>query len=105
MNGRELSGPPEATTARRPAEERDRKSPPRRSAPGPPTAVLAPERHMKSSLKLPQPGQSVDNGTQSATHSSRFPTMSKAPRAEMHSLREPVGVAASESLLQSVVRL
>ncbi len=45
---------------------------------------------MKSSLKPPQPGHSVESGTQSATHSSRLPTMSKAPRADTQLLRAPV---------------
>src|SRR5262245_55170966 len=31
-----------------------------------------------------QPGQLVEMGTQSATHSERFPTMSNAPTSETH---------------------
>jgi hypothetical protein len=60
------------------------------SAPGPLLVVLAPARHMMSSLKLAQPGHSAETGTQSATHSITLPTMSNAPRAETHPLRDPV---------------
>jgi len=42
---------------------------------------------------------------QSATHSSRLPTMSKAPRADTQALREPVLATLSLALLQSVVPL
>ena len=45
---------------------------------------------MSSLLALAQPGQFVEFGTQSATHSARLPTMSKAPRAETQLLRAPV---------------
>jgi len=41
--------------------------------------VSAPAKHWKSSLKVPQLAQTVDCGTQSATHSMTLPTMSKAP--------------------------
>src|SRR5262245_47966782 len=75
--------------------------PPRRSAPGALDVVLAPARHMRSSLNAPQPGHVVDAGTQSATHSERFPTMSKAPRAETQRLRAPVRMRSP--MLQSVV--
>src|SRR4029453_14869489 len=83
-------------------------TPPRISAPGKFEVVLAPARHMASLLKPPQSGQLVDWGTQSATHSAPLPTMSKAPRAETHALREPVGdvnVGATPGGLQSVVPL
>jgi hypothetical protein len=54
-------------------------------------------------LQIPQV---VDCGTQSATHSNRLPTMSKAPSADTQSLRDPVATATSgEPLLQSVVPL
>src|SRR5262245_9730799 len=80
------------------------KSPPRSSAAGPVAVVLAPARHMLSSLKLPHPGHAVERGTQSATHSNRLPTMSKAPRAETQLLREPVGATVRVlKVLQSVV--
>src|SRR4029453_8689178 len=89
------SGPPRTANA-----------PPRTSAPGAVAVVLAPARHMSSLLKLPQPTQFVDCGTQSAPHSATLPTMSKAPRAETHPLREAVGVVNVGTLLavlQSVV--
>src|SRR5262245_47791022 len=83
------------------------KAPPRSSAPGKVAVVLAPARHISSSLKPPQPGQLVEAGTQSATHSARLPTMSKAPRAETQLLRAPVGdrPGPSPEMLQSVVPL
>src|SRR6266481_6173273 len=68
---------------------------PRSRAPGPVVVVSAPAKHIPSSLKLPQPGQAVDRGTQSATHSITFPTMSKAPTSETQLLREPVATKAS----------
>src|SRR6185503_5711366 len=105
MKGREANGPPDPTTASGPADVRLRKSPPRRSAPGPTAEVLAPKRHMKSSLKPPQVEHAVDSGTHSATHSSRFPTMSKAPRAAWQSLRAPVRLTDRALLLQFVVPL
>jgi len=46
---------------------------------------------MKSSLKLPQPGHELERGTHSATHSARFPTMSKARSVETQLARDPVG--------------
>src|SRR5262249_47891050 len=88
------SGPPRTTNA-----------PPRTSAPGEFDVVLAPARHMSSSLKLAQPGQFVEAGTQSATHSATLPTMSKAPRAETQLLRAPVRDGPSPAVLQSVVPL
>src|SRR5262245_4017018 len=73
--------------------------PPRSSAPGPVSVVLAPERHISSSLKPPQPGHTEDSGTQSATHSSRLPTMSKlrAPTRTrcVHRLRSTVKAFSS----------
>src|SRR5881296_3851318 len=65
-------------------------APPRSSAPGKFDVVLAPARYMSSLLALAQPGQFVEFGTQSATHSARLPTMSKVPRAETQPLRAPV---------------
>src|SRR6185503_10736094 len=100
MNTRALDGPPEATTASGPAPCRLRKSPPRSSAPGPPVAVLAPKRHIRSSLKPPQLAQVVESGTQSATHSERLPTMSKAPRADEQALREPDSATTLLAVLQ-----
>src|SRR5262245_42852511 len=105
MNDRALNGPPEPMTASGPAAAWLRKSPPRRSAPGPGAEVLAPKRHIQSSLKAPQVEQAVDSGTHSATHSVRLPTMSRAPRADSQSLRAPVGVTTSPSVLQDVVLL
>src|SRR5262249_39734807 len=83
-----------ARTASGPASgpPRTAKAPPRNSAPGKFDVVLAPARHISSSLKPAQPGQLVEAGTQSATHSARLPTMSKAPRAETQLLRAPVSV-------------
>src|SRR5579862_4335331 len=60
---------------------------------------------MKSSLKPPQPGHAVDSGTQSATHSFRLPTMSKAPTSDTHRLREPVLATLKLPTLQSLVPL
>src|SRR5262245_30954231 len=80
--------------------------PPRTSAPGPRSVVLAPARHMSSSLNAPQLEHTVESGTQSATHSSTLPTMSNAPRAETHALRAPVlSSVPSDPELQSVVPL
>src|SRR5262249_42086809 len=71
--------------------------------------VFAPARHGSSPVGLgpaPHAPQVVDFCTQSATHSSRLPTMSKAPRADLQLLREPVSTAASTLfVLQSVVPL
>src|SRR6185369_17018484 len=95
--------PPE--TASGPAFVAETSEPPRVSAPGPTPSVLAPTRHIASSLKLAQSAHAVERGTQSATHSSRLPTMSKAPREDTQLLRVPVetrpGPAAD--VLQSVV--
>src|SRR5262249_57528352 len=84
-------------------------SPPRTSAPGSP-ASLAPNKHWKSPVglasalqKLTHPGS--DRGTQSATHSARLPTMSKAPIAETQLLRSPVPTASTAVVLQSVIPL
>src|SRR5436190_8513275 len=84
--------------------------PPRMSAPGSPV-VAAPIRHCKSPVGLtpavhvPQPDV-VDRGTQSATHSQTFPTMSNAPRADVQLLREPLfTVVPTLVQLQSVVPL
>src|SRR5262245_57138001 len=96
----------ESRTASGPASGPRRKGSPRSSAPGEFDVVLAPARHMSSLLKPAQPGQLVDCGTQSATHSARFPTMSKAPRAETQLLRAPVrdGKPLDEpDVLQSLV--
>jgi len=60
---------------------------------------------MSSLLKLPQPAHPLEAGTQSATHSARLPTISKAPRAETQLLREPVRERPSLAVLQSVVPL
>src|SRR5262247_42756 len=96
-------------TASGPASGPKKNAPARTSAPGKFAVVLAPARHISSLLKPPQPGQLVESGTQSATHSARLPTMSKAPRAETQLLRVPVGVTApappatASATLQSVV--
>src|SRR5262245_42088226 len=98
-------------TASGPSSEPKRKAPPRTKAPGAFEVVLAPARHMASSLKLAQPGQAVEAGAQSATHSARLPTMSKAPRDETQPLRPPVSVtdplppSFTSAVLQSVVPL
>src|SRR5262245_5190901 len=71
------------------------KVPPRRSAPGSPV-VAAPARHCGLPVELTpalQAPHAVERGTQSATHSLRLPTMSNAPRDDLHALREPVAVA------------
>jgi hypothetical protein len=62
--------------------------------------VLAPDRHIESSLNPPQSGHSVERGTQSATHSVRFPTMSNTPTSETQAAREPVATTSrAESVL------
>src|SRR5215470_1520451 len=92
-----------SSTASGPARGPKRKAPPRTSAPGAVEVVLAPARHMSSLLKLAHPGQFVEAGTQSATHSARLPTMSKAPRVDTQLVRAPVRDAEpSLSVLQSV---
>src|SRR5499426_2104246 len=95
-------------TASGPASGPKKNAPPRTSAPGKFAVVLAPARHISSLLKPPQPGQLVESGTQSATHSARLPTMSKAPRAETQLLRAPVrdgelSASAASDVSQSVV--
>src|SRR5215468_2960254 len=106
MKPNEMNGGLPPRTVRGPAFVPRMKEPPRVSAPGLLSVALAPARHMPSLLKLPQFGHIVERGTQSATHSSRFPTMSKAPRAERHALREPVSDTPSGlAVLQSVVPL
>src|SRR4051794_9439107 len=61
--------------------------------------VSAPERHIASLLKPPQPGQSVEAGTQSATHSQRVPTMSLAPQAERPLARAPVATGRDKEFV------
>src|SRR5216117_1342506 len=90
-------------TANGPAAAPSEKAPPRSSAPGALLVSLAPARHMRSPLKLAQPGQSVESGVQSATHSARLPTISRAPRADAQRLRSPVSVAVPRAVLQSAV--
>src|SRR5512143_860406 len=103
MRGPKTDGGKLALTVNGPAAVPWPKSPPRSSAPGPVAVVLAPERHILSLLKAPHPGHAVEAGTQSATHSNRLPTMSKAPRAETQLLREPVGATVKVlKVLQSV---
>src|SRR5688572_7684042 len=92
-------------TASGPLLDPPKKPPPRTSAPGPASVVLAPARHIRSSLTRPQPGHAVESGTQSETHSARLPTMSKAPRADTQLLHAPVSDAAPRAVLQSVVPL
>src|SRR5262245_19772603 len=94
-------------TASGPAVGPKKKAPPRTRAPGKVEVVLAPTRHISSLLKPAQPRQFVEFRTQSATHSARLPTMSKAPRAETQLLRAPVGdrPGPSPEVLQSVVPL
>src|SRR6266508_1446592 len=89
-------------TANGPAPEPLGKPPPRSRAPGPWAVVEAPERHMRSSLKAPQPGQAVEAGTQTATHSSRLPTMSLAPWFEMQPGLAPVLWTEAVETLQVV---
>ena len=102
MLGPKMDGPKLALTVNGPAAVPWPKSPPRSSAPGPLAVVLAPERHILSLLKPPHPAHAVERGTQSATHSNRLPTMSKAPRAETQLLHEPVGATVKLKVLQSV---
>src|SRR4030095_274576 len=87
-----------------PASEPSLKDPPRNTAPGVVLVSLAPARHISSLLKPPQDVQVGESGSQSATHSVRLPTMSKAPRADTQALRAPVIDTAPEALLQSVAR-
>src|SRR5262249_3556438 len=96
-------------TASGPANVMLANSPPRASAPGSP-ASLAPTKHWKSPDGLASPFQKLthsgsDRGTQSATHSARLPTMSKAPSAETQLLRSPVPTAIVPVVLQSVMPL
>src|SRR5262249_21793051 len=87
-------GPPLPLTAKTPASAPLNPLPPRSRAPGP-LKVFAPARHIASSLKPRlQPRHTVDSGTQSATHSLTFPTMSNAPQADLQFDREPVLVGA-----------
>src|SRR5687767_6809606 len=82
-------------TASGPANESLAKSP-RISAPGSPV-VAAPARHWLSPVGLTpalQVPHTVDRGTQSATHSYRLPTMSKAPRADTQLAGMGFGFAA-----------
>src|SRR5262249_26590975 len=94
-------------TASGPASGPKKNAPPRTSAPGKFAVVLAPARHISSLLKPPKPGQLAESGTKPATHSARWPTMSKAPRAETQLLRAPVGdrPGPSPEMLQSVIPL
>src|SRR4051794_21500747 len=84
--------------------------PPRIMAPGP-SVVLAPARHISSSLKLPHPGHAVESGAQSATHSHTLPTISNAPTLETQPERDPVETRSSGSdkvelvVLQDVIPL
>src|SRR5262245_36072923 len=56
--------------------------------------------------KLHAPHNPVDCGTQSATHSITFPTMSNAPSADLQLVREPVLTRVKPRfVLQSVVPL
>src|SRR5262245_30142917 len=104
MKSSERDGSAVPTTASGPLSPSPKKAPPRKSAPGPGPLVLAPARHMISSLMPPQPGQCVESGTQSATHSNTLPTMSNAPRADTQLLREPERVVvALLKMLQVVV--
>src|SRR5262245_29299655 len=57
---------------------------------------------MRSSLKPPHPGHAVDRGTQSATHSQTFPTMSEAPQFEVQLERLPVLAGPGEFVTQVV---
>ena len=100
MSPTEKDGRPPPKTAKTPAAERPSHNPPRTSAPGP-SVVLAPDRHMKSSLKLPHPGHPVDRGTQSATRSSTLPTMSETPQLDWQFVRSPVLDGPLELVLQS----
>src|SRR5512143_1451833 len=104
MNSNVTDGLKTPRTASGPAPVPSTKEPPRVSAPGPPASVLAPARHIRSLLTAPQPVHTVESGAQSATHSSRLPAMSKAPRAEMQALREPVAETMLLALLQFVAR-
>src|SRR5262249_22405194 len=80
-------------------------APPRTGAPGKFEVVLAPARHMSSLLKPPQPGQFVEKGTHSATHSATLPTMSKAPLADTQSRRVPVSDKSSPAAVQPLLPL
>src|SRR4051794_41106969 len=86
------------------------KLPPRSSAAGP-TVVDAPARQLKSPVppKI-SPTHAVAIGTQSATHSDRFPTMSNPPQRDTQLARDPVvpgSVTGTPSwvMLQSVLPL
>ena len=106
MKGRELNGPPEPTTASGPADVRLRKSPPRSSAPGPTSEVLAPKRHMRSSLRPPQFG-----ARRRQRHPLRHPLVQVPDHVEGSPRRFAILARAGEQspttalLLQSVVPL
>lgn len=85
------------TTAKTPASEPSFQPPPRSNAPGP-AVREAPARQFQS----PEPNRSVIqavlSGVQSATHSQRLPTMSKAPTSETQADRDPVAVTPGARL-------
>src|SRR5262249_59505056 len=103
----EVEGSTAPVTASGPADVPPayRKSPPRSNAPGAPlsyapTSPCASPVALTPGLQAPPP---VDRGTQSATHSKRLPTMSKAPRDDTQLARDPVRATASVlAVLQSV---
>src|SRR5262245_9585567 len=94
-----------ASIASGPAGVPKKNPPPRTSAPGKRRASGGAAEPHRVMLKPPQPGVLVGAGSQSATHSKRLPTMSKAPHAETQALRAPVSVGKPTfgPVLQSVV--
>src|SRR3990170_6168000 len=93
------------STAKTPAPEPLAKLPPRISA-AVPAAWVVPARQLRSPANSAVPQDPEAGGTQSATHSKRLPTMSKAPNLDLQLLREPVSTTAdAATILQSVVPL
>src|SRR5258706_3804664 len=86
--------------ANTPAPVLEVKSPPRSRAPNPVLRRSAPAKQLTSPSYIGET-QSVESGTQSATHSKTLPTMSKAPQLETQLARAPVRSAPAELVLQS----
>src|SRR5215475_7753495 len=95
MLGPKTDGPKLALTVSGPAAVMWPKSPPRSSAPGPLAVVLAPERHILSSLKPPHPGHSVEGAARRDA---------VAARARRRDREGAEGVAVRRTVVRSRVR-
>jgi hypothetical protein len=87
---------PASVIASGPAAEPLVKLPPRISTPGAPVVSRSPFRHCSSPVDQAPQGATAagsESGTESATHSDRLPTMSKAPLDDTQASRDPVGTA------------